>query len=183
MEDDSWNTGVEGTLRVKPTSRLQTSIGVEIERGVDPAQWIVNTDTNDDGVIDNVYGRLRRDVVSLTGRGTYAFSRDMTLEAYLQPFVAVGDYTDIRRLARPMSYEFVPVTIPLNPDFNTKSLNSNIVFRWEYVKGSALFVVWNRSGNDETRPGSFAPLRDLGGAFGAEGTNVFLVKWNYWMGL
>ena len=39
--------------------------------------------------------RLRRHVVNITARATYSFTRDMTLEAYLQPFVAVGDYSNI----------------------------------------------------------------------------------------
>ena len=60
--------------------------------------------------------------MNIIGRATYAFSRDMTLEAFLQPFVAVGDYTSVRKLARPSSFEFDPVTLEDNPDFNRKSL-------------------------------------------------------------
>jgi hypothetical protein len=174
---------ISSSLRLQPSSRVQAQISSNYQSGRDVAQWIKNTDVTGDGVDDNVYGRLRRNVVSITGRTTYAFSRDMTIEAYLQPFVAVGDYTDIRRLARARSFDFAPATLSTDPDFNTKSLRANIVFRWEYVKGSALFLVWNRSTSDETRPGLFSPIRDLGGAFGANGTNVLMVKLNYWMGL
>src|SRR5262245_1706119 len=49
---------------------------------------------------DNVYGTLRRHEINITTRATYSFTRDMTLEAYLQTFVAVGNYFDIRKLAR-----------------------------------------------------------------------------------
>ena len=97
--------------------------------------------------------------------------------------MAVGDYTDIRRLARPLSFEFEPATIPFDPDFNRKSLRGNIVLRWECVRGSTLFFVWNMSTIDETRPGVFAPVEDLGSVFGAAGTHVFMVKLNYWLGL
>lgn len=134
-----------------------------------------------DGTTDNVYGRLRRNVVNITGRATYAFSRDMTLEAFLQPFVAVGDYTSIAKLARPSSFDFAPVTLADNPDFNRKSLRSTVVLRWEYVRGSTLFFVWNLSTSDLSRPGVFSPTRDLGSAFGAPGTNVFAIKINYWL--
>ena len=81
--------------------------------------------------------------VNITGRTTYSFTRDMTLEAYLQPFVAVGDYSNIGRLARPKSFEFAPVTLDDNPDFNRKSVRGTVVLRWEYVRGSTLFAVWN----------------------------------------
>ena len=70
-----------------------------------------------------------------------------------------------------------------NPDFSTKSVRTNSVLRWEYRPGSTLFIVWNRSGSDDTRPGVFSPWQDFGTAFGAEGTHVFMVKFNYWLGL
>jgi hypothetical protein len=57
------------------------------------------------------------------------------------------------------------------------------VLRWEYRPGSTLFVVWNRSGSDSSRPGRFSPWHDFGSAFRAEGTHVFMVKMNYWFGL
>src|SRR5204862_2788240 len=132
-----------------------------------------NTDVTGDGVDDNIYGQLDRDVVSLTARGTYAFTRDMTLELYMQPFVAVGDYSDIKRLAAPKSFTFEPATILENPDFNSKSFRSNIVYRWEYRRGSTLYLVWNVTNSDDQRPGEFSALRDLRTGFGAAGTQVF----------
>ena len=36
---------------------------------------------------------------------------------------------------------------------------------------------------DLTRPGVFAPVRDLGSAFGSDGTHVLMVKMTYWLGL
>ena len=151
------------------------------QSAVDAAQWIKNTDPIGGGTTDHVYGRLRRNVVNITGRATYAFSRDMTLEAFLQPFVAVGNYSSIRKLARPSSFEFTPVTLDDNPDFNLKSLRSTVVLRWEYVRGSTFFFIWNLSTSDTSRPGVFSPTRDLGSAFRAPGTNVFAVKINYWL--
>jgi len=105
----------------------------------------------------------------------------MTVQLYLQPFVAVGDYTDIKRLARPRTFDFVPAALPFDPDFNTKSLRSNLVLRWEYVRGSTLFIVWNLSAIDRRRPGTFTPFRDLSDAFAAEGTHAFMIKANYWL--
>jgi hypothetical protein len=171
------------SIELKPAPQVQTSISSEYEDSIETAQWISNTDVTGDGVTEPIYGRLGRNVWSLTGRVTYAFSRDMTLEGYLQPFVAVGHYTDIRRFSKPFSYDFDPATLTTNPDFNTKSVNTNVVFRWEYVKGSSLFLVWNTSRSDASRPGTFTAWRDLGSAFGGDGTNVFIVKMNYWLGL
>jgi hypothetical protein len=170
-------------LRVKPRPQLQASIEARYQPALTIAQWIKNTDATGDGVTDYVYGTLKRRVVNVTARATYAFTRDMTLEAYMQPFVAVGHYTDIRRLVQDKSFVFDSVTLPDNVDFNDKSIRSNVVFRWEYQKGSAFFVVWNRSTLDPARPGVFGGLRDLGDAFSGPGTDIFMVKLSYWLGL
>jgi hypothetical protein len=178
-----WTYGGNTNLRLQPSPRTQASLNLSYTAAEDDAQWITNTDVDGDGQTDHVYGRLDRRVVSITGRTTYAFTRDMTLEVYLQPFVAVGDYRDIRRLAAPKSYDFSPATIGFDPDFNIKSLRTNAVYRWEYRPGSTLFVVWSMSTSDAARPGAFSPLRDLGSAFAADGTHVFAVKLTYWLGL
>jgi hypothetical protein len=180
-EGDGWNLFIGPNLRLQPSARVQASISANYTAGLDAAQWIENTDADGDGTDDHVYGRLNRRVVNITGRATYAFSRDMTLEAFLQPFVAVGDYTNIGKLARPRSFEFAPVSLDEDPDFNRKSLRGTVVLRWEYVRGSALFFVWNLSTSDTSRPGVFSPARDLASAFSAPGTNVLAVKINYWL--
>lgn len=182
-EVGGWDASLEPEVRLQASDRLQLSVGTSYRAAQDVAQWIANRDVNQDGRIDHVYGTLRRDVVDVTGRATYGFSRDMTLEVFLQPFVAAGDYTDIRRLAHPFSFEFEPATIPFDPDFNRKSLRGNIVLRWEYVRGSTLFFVWNMSTLDLARPGVFTPLGDLSSAFGADGTHVVMLKMTYWLGL
>jgi hypothetical protein len=172
---------VSSDLRLQPTTRLQMSLGANYFTGRDIAQWITNTDVDEDGETDHVYGTLRRNVVDVTIRSTFAIHRDMALQLYLQPFVAVGDYRDIRKLARPRSFDFTPAVLDYDPDFNSKSLRGNVVLRWEYVRGSTLFVVWNMSMSDDSRPGQFSAFRDLGDAFGGDGPRVFMVKLNYWL--
>jgi hypothetical protein len=182
-EEGGWDATFEPEMRLQASDRLQVSLGTSYRRAKTVAQWIANRDVDQDGRIDHVYGRLRRDVVDVTARATYGFTRNTTLEVFLQPFVASGDYTDIRRLARPSSFEFEPATLSFDPDFNRKSLRGNIVMRWEWAPGSTLFFVWNMSTLDLSRPGVFTPVRDLGSAFGSEGTHVFMVKMTYWLGL
>ena len=68
-----------------------------------------------------------------------------------------------------------------NPDFNRKSMCGNGVLRWEYLRGSTLFVVWNLAQSDRARPGDFHAFRDIGSAFGADASHAFLVKFSYWL--
>ena len=87
----------------------------------------------------------------------------------------------MRLFSTPRSYVFTPTTLADNPDFNRKSVRGTIVLRWEYIRGSTLFAVWNLSTDDETtRLGRFSPWRDLGSAFGAPSTNTFAIKLSYW---
>ncbi len=183
--EGGWQRNFNINLRLQPSGRLQANVSTGITRALDSAQWVKNKDADGDGVEDNVYGTLKRNVINITARGTYAFSRDMTLELYMQPFVAVGDYRNIRKLARAKSYDFIPVMLDADddPDFNRKSLRGNVVLRWEYMRGSTLFVVWNMSKSDTERPGIFSARRDLSDAFGAPGNHVFVVKMNYWLAL
>ena len=178
--EGGWERAVEPGFNVQFSDRLQTEVSFNYQIGRDVAQWIKNDDLDTDGIEENIYGRLNRNVVNVTGRGTYSFSRDMTLEAYLQPFVAAGDYTDIRKLGLPRSFVFETVALTDNPDFSNKSLRGTIVMRWEYLRGSTLFLVWNMATKDETRPGEFSPLRDLGAGFRAQGSHVFVAKLSYW---
>ena len=100
---------------------MQASISTNYNFGITAAQWIENVDVDERQRPTTCYGTLRQDVLDLTGRLTYAFTRNLTLQMYLQPFVAVGAYSDIRKLARP---ELVRVhagtTIDHDPDFNTQ---------------------------------------------------------------
>jgi hypothetical protein len=182
-----WRNDVGGSggnarasVSFQPNDRVLASVSTNYSAGIDIAQWITNQDPDGDGVLDYVYGTLDRDVVDMTFRATYSFNRDLTVQMYLQPFVAVGDYDNIRRLARAYSFEFEPVAMAYDPDFNTKSLRGNVVLRWEYVRGSTLFVVWDMSQVDYARPGQFSVFRDLGGTFGGSATNVLMVKTTYW---
>ena len=68
-------------------------------------------------------------------------------------------------------------------DFNVRSLVGNVVFRWEYRPGSTLFLVWQRSQEDESRHGNFDFSRDLSALITAPAENVFMVKVNYWFAL
>ncbi|MGH9384217.1 MAG: DUF5916 domain-containing protein [Vicinamibacterales bacterium] len=180
-EAGGWGARVGPELSVQPSARLQASVSTNVNVARDHAQWIENTDTDGDGTKDHVYGTLKRHVVDMTFRATYAIQRDLTLQVFLQPFVAVGEYTDVRRLARPRSYEFAPATLADNPDFNNKSVRGNIVLRWEYIRGSTLFVAWNMSASDDARPGVFRFSRDIRDAFRAPGTHAVLVKVSYWL--
>jgi len=70
-----------------------------------------------------------------------------------------------------------------DPNFNFRSLLTNLVFRWEYRPGSTLFLVWQQSRAGQAAIGDFSFHRDFGAIFDTPATNVLAVKVSYWLGV
>ena len=129
---------------------------------------------------------------SLTARMNYTLSTALTLQWYGQAYVSRGTYDDVRELANPRAsaYEarfrpYADAAVRANPggvDF--KQLRSNLVLRWEYRPGSALFVVWSQGRDVEgNEPGRFGlwPARDFRELLALRPQNAVAVKLSYWM--
>jgi hypothetical protein len=69
-----------------------------------------------------------------------------------------------------------------NPDFNVGDFNANLVLRWEYRPGSALFVVWNQSRavDDINAPSGVDELSHA--LWQAPASTALLVKWSHYFG-
>ena len=74
-----------------------------------------------------------------------------------------------------------PTTIAGNADFNYRSFRTTNVLRWEYRPGSSLFVVWQQGREDNVPRGDFRFGRDFSDVFSVPASNVFLVKFSYWL--
>jgi hypothetical protein len=116
-----------------------------------------------------------------------SFAPGLSLELYLQPFIAIGDFGAFKELTAAQSYDFSPYVLNENRDFHRRSLKSNLVLRWEFSPGSALFVVWSQSRSarldDPTAEDlEFRPLSRIGSSFSDAGDHVLLVKASYWVG-
>lgn len=67
-------------------------------------------------------------------------------------------------------------------NFSYQQLNVNTVFRWEYRRGSSLYVVWThgRSAQPEGQQYSgFTPGTDVNAMFSVHPMNTFLIKISY----
>ena len=181
----SYVRGLRSGVVWKPLPSVQVSMEPRYERKVTDAQW-VGALTGAGGV-DYVYGELDSRTLDLTTRAEVSFAPGLSLELYLQPFIAIGDFGDFKELNAAQSYDFSPYVLDENRDFHRRSLKSNLVLRWEFSPGSALFVVWSqsRSANldDPTDEDlEFRPRSRIGSSFSDNGDHVLLVKASYWVG-
>ena len=177
-------------LDYKMLGRFSSSVSFGWSHDVNDKQWYGNfTDTL--SATHYTFAHLDQTTTSATLRLNYTLTPNVSLQAYMQPFVSKGTYRNVRQLsstpraadfdARYARYDNPAVTSDPG-GFNFKQLQSNVVFRWEYRPGSTLFVVWN-----EGRQGSlpFEGAGDFSGdvhdLFRLHPANTFLVKMAYWL--
>lgn len=179
----SKSVGVSPGLTLRPSSALSVGLQVNMDRSTRDSQWITNL--TDQGVPRYVFGRLEQRTFGVSARVNYTISPTLTLQLYAQPFVSAGLYDEFKTLVdgRAAAYadRYAPYAYSGNPDFNFLSFRTTNVLRWEYRPGSAVFVVWQQGREDVSQQGDFRLGRDLGGAFAAPATNVFLVKVSRWL--
>ncbi|MCP5108352.1 MAG: hypothetical protein GY950_33505, partial [bacterium] len=158
-------------LRWKPGSNFSLSISPQYRFSRETAQWVTNVE---DALMTGTYGSryvfgtIEQKTLSCSLRMDWIFTPKLSLQAYIQPFIAVGSYNRFKELARPRSFDFNPygegnATISYadeeytvdpdgtgpaqsfsfsDPDFNYKSLRGTALLRWEYRPGSVLYLVW-----------------------------------------
>jgi hypothetical protein len=172
------------SLTYRPTPSLSIAGGLNFTRNDDDAQWIEEVE-DEKAVVHYAFGRLHQTTLGVTARVNYTLTRNLSIQAYAEPFVSAGDYTAFKELVdgRAPRYEdrYAPFAYQDNPDFNFRSFRTTNVMRWEYRPGSALFIVWQQGREEETEQGSFDAGRDFSGIFRSPSANVFLVKFAYWL--
>jgi hypothetical protein len=194
------------TLEWKPSTNFYISVSPSYEKLQNSSQWVDNIE---DPVMTETYGTrhifadLEQDTLACSIRFNWIFSPKLSLQAYIQPFISVGNYSNLKEFARPRSYDFNvygtgsstisyedesytidpgdggnPFSIS-DPSFNLKSLRGTVVLRWEYRPGSTLYLVWTQNRADYENPGDFAFGRDIGRMVRAPGNNIFMLKFTY----
>jgi len=194
FEDDAggWrksvNTGI--TMRFRGVSEV--ILGGGLSRSRSAAQYVTTlADPRASSTYGNryVFAPIDQTTLDLEMRLNLAFTRKLTLEVYMQPFLSSGDYGALMELAAPRTFDFLeygtdigtsvrgadgrytidPVgdaaqTFTISDrDFNVRSLIGNAVLRWEWRPGSTLYLVWQQMRSE--RPTSVGLAEGTYGGF------------------
>jgi len=177
-------------VNLRASTRFSSWVGASLSWNRQDTQWYGNF-TDSVGTRHYTFAHLEQRTASLTWRGDYTFTPDLTLQVYAQPFVSKGTYANVRELSadpRASDYDgryqpYGDAAVAASPGgFNVKQFNSNVVLRWEYRPGSVLFLVWNQG--REGFAGVEGPRslsQNLGDVFDLRADNTFLVKASYWI--
>ncbi len=202
---DQVDGGFELGVTVQARSNIDIFVGPSYSDRRDPLQYIDQVDDTA-GQTHFVFGHIRQNTAGLTMRLNWTFSPRLSLQAYAQPFVASGSYTEIKDVDDPGARRFSDRFTELpnlarsdgtytaiaptgasyqfgRPDFNFRQLRSTLVMRWEYRPGSSVFAIWSHGRTSAGDDGHFQLGDDLRALRQADGENVVMLKANYWIGL
>ena len=185
---------VNPTVSFRISSRFSPSVGINLNRNRNDRQSRGTFITNAGATPDTSYvlAHLEQREVSITLRMDYTMTRTLSLQVYAQPFISKGTYSNVRQPSatpRAAAYDdrYQPIidtaiTNHLDPGFNYKNFNSNVVLRWEYRPGSTLYLVWTQGRGDYTSQQGTQNLRgDMRDLFALPPNNTLLVKASYWI--
>lgn len=192
-------------MRAQPTNAMSVTLSPNFNRFQRTEQYVTQREVGDE--IRYINGEVDQQTFSLTVRLNYNITPDLTVQYYGQPFISRGRYKNFNRTTantlgktfderfeffenisfdadedaylvdedddRAIDFEFG------NPDFNFIQFRSNLVFRWEYIPGSELFLVWSQGANAFEDPNRGLARSITDNLFGNNVRNTFLVKATY----
>lgn len=212
-EDGGESHDIGSIIQWRPRENLTIRFDPRFDVGTIASQYVTVTA---DSAASSTYGRryvfgtLDQHTFELGIRTDWTFTSRLTLQLYVQPFVATGEYTAFRELAQPSSRDYLvygdhkgsiaydPETGKYrvdpendgsgktfafsNPDFNFRSLRGSAIIRWEFRPGSSVFLVWNENRSDEIQDGRFRLGHDVKSIAEIESDDTLIIKFSYWFG-
>jgi hypothetical protein len=159
----------------------------------------------------SIVASVEQRTVRFVARINFNITPDLTLQYYGQPYITRPLYSNFAYVSSPMAKEYndrfhlyAPNEISYDnnnaayvvdenhdgaidysfarPDFNFVQFRSNLVIRWEYKRGSELYLVWSKGNTppvaDDLDTPIFSSMFD--NAFNNEqGRSIFLIKCTY----
>ena len=205
----------------KPASNVQLSVEPGFERERAAMQYVTSIgDATAVATFGRryVFAALDQTTLAMGLRANVAFTPKLTVETYVEPFLSSGDYGTLKQLRAPRTYDFdvygtdagtlerdaegvyvvdpdgtgaAPAFRIADRDYTYRSLLGNAVLRWEWRRGSALYLVWQQARSLERtatgefaadgRIGRFDPGGEARGLFAIPPQNVLQLKVTYWL--
>jgi hypothetical protein len=158
--------------------------------------------------IRTIVSEVKQKTLRFTGRASFNITPDLTIQYYGQPYITRPLYSGFAYVTNPLAknsddrfhvfnsnevyYSNNKYLVDENldgitdysfskPDFNFVQFRSNLVVRWEYKRGSELYLVWSQSNTPNAYGELDTPVFEslFDNAFADQARNIFLIKWMY----
>jgi len=200
-------------LLLKPASNVTLSVGPALDLYWTNNQYDTTLAvTSKDALSPRVYwgnrylfSSLHQSTLSIDMRVNVTFTPSLSLQVYAQPLLGTGHYYNFSEFShrRQLAMTVDPSTMlsdgnlridPVgggasyeiqNPDFNTRLVHGNAVLRWEYRRGSTIYLVWQQTRSNTnlyTPTADFALNHGTNALFRSIPDDIFIVKFSYWVG-
>lgn len=202
--NESHAYGVNPFLSFRPAPRWSLSLQPRFESQIVDWAWVTKEVVNGHG--HYIMARMHQQTAAMTVRLNYTFTPEISLQLYAQPYFSAGKYRGFKRITSPRADDYRDLMTPYeqisydaeageytvtdggetfsfeNPNFNFGEMRSNLILRWEFRPGSALFLVWSQGRTDyPTKDGRVKLSRDASDLLAADSENVLLAKITYWL--
>ncbi len=180
------NLTVWPSLTLRPAPWIEFSPGVYYFRATGSIAWVY-PDGNALVPGLSLFGRRDLEYLDLSLRGIITFTRTLSVQFFLQSFVARGKYHDYfvlgeNGLLRNAASDPAAAGI-LSHDFNTSTFNANVLLRWEYLPGSTVYLVWTQGRFGYSEDYAISLARRLRDTWSLPRQDTFVLKMSYWFSL
>ncbi|MBC34433.1 MAG: hypothetical protein CL663_00100 [Bacteroidetes bacterium] len=194
------------TFRYRATDALSLSLNPNYHIRRAEMQYVGTFDAN--GESQYMVAQIKSKQFGFSLRADFSLSSYLTVQYYGSPFIYAGKYDRFKRITNGVASEYTDrfdllegdqitynsvddnYTVDYdtdgtddftmgNPNFNFFQFNSNLVVRWEYARGAALYLVWSQGRTGYGSTGDFNFGNDLEALFDVTPHNVFLLKFSY----
>jgi hypothetical protein len=194
---------VQPGLSVMPLTTLRVAVSINYSSNVDNLQYVDTRSVNNDQRY--ILARISQQSLGVTFRIDCNVTPELSIQYYGSPFSSVGRYSMFKEVNNPRAadygerfslidptqnnntYEVYGINGPEysfgNPDFAFKQFRSNLVFRWEYLPGSLIYLVWSHERTAYDQPGDNSVDAAIRSLQNVSPANIFLAKLSYWFSI
>jgi hypothetical protein len=139
---DGWGLGLFSSIDIRPTKATTLSIQPSYNASDSKVQYV---QTAADPTATATYGHqyifseVAQHSLDLTTRLNITFKPNLSLQIYTQPFVATGDYHELKELARPGSLDYVTYGRTPGSTLQCRDANDQVV-SCQLRSGIAVYV-------------------------------------------
>jgi len=199
-------------LVVNPGFEMRAMQFINIEGRIEYEQVLADFQYSGRGAsadgVRYIMGRMDQHTLGTSLRVEVNFTPRLSLAYFGHVLVSSGQFGQFKRITQPRASRYEDRFVRLddglsydastelytataggetvtfaNPDFDVRTLQSNLVLRWEYKAGSTLYAVWTQNREEATATPGFTPGREFRTLFRAHPDNTFLLKVSYWFTL